>query len=244
MSSSDGRKFTVFIRANDIKRIFSWVMKHPNLETGGDVFGLWEKSHNSLENILHIHYIIGPGQLCRRTTFSFHQDVRYASQMEDYFHRNHGMKHVALWHSHQSGLDRPSADDKKMVWETMPSHDINRFVLIIASIADSGKESENTAVSLKCFLFEIDDKTEECLPVLLGKFRVLTAEETDWTHHFDLHDVELEAGAEFLIADEDLALSEITETETSVIGYRKREKKHWTLTCCQSFYASLSVLYN
>ena len=82
MSSSDGRKFTVFIRANDIKRIFSWVMKHPNLETGGDVFGLWEKSHNSLENILNIHYIIGPGQLCRRTTFSFHQDVRYASQME------------------------------------------------------------------------------------------------------------------------------------------------------------------
>ena len=224
MSSSDGRKFTVFIRANDIKRIFSWVMKHPNLETGGDVFGLWEKSHNSLENILHIHYIIGPGQLCRRTTFSFHQDVRYASQMEDYFHRNHGMELVALWHSHQSGLDRPSADDKKMVWETMPSHDINRFVLIIASIADSSKESENTAVSLKCFLFEIDDKTEECLPVLLGKFRVLTAEETDWTHRFDLHDVELEAGAEFLIADEDLALSEITETETSVIGYRKREK--------------------
>ena len=224
MSSSDGRKFTVFIRANDIKRIFSWVMKHPNLETGGDVFGLWEKSHNSLENTLHIHYIIGPGQLCRRTTFSFHQDVIYASQMEDYFHRNHGMEHVALWHSHQSGLDRPSADDKKMVWETMPSHDINRFVLIIASIADSSKESENAAVSLKCFLFEIDDKTEECLPVLLGKFRVLTAEETDWTHRFDLHDIELEAGAEFLIADEDLALSEITETETSVIGYRKREK--------------------
>ena len=222
MSSSDGRKFTVFIRANDIKRIFSWVMKHPNLETGGDVFGLWEKSLNSLENTLNIHYIIG--RLCRRTTFSFHQDVRYASQMEDYFHRNHGMEHVALWHSHQSGLDRPSADDKKMVWETMPSHDINRFVLLIASIADSGKESESAAVSLKCFLFEIDDKTEECLPVLLGKFRVLTAEETERTHRLDLHDIELEAGAEFLIADEDLALSEITETETSVIGYRKRGK--------------------
>ena len=244
MSLSDGRKFTVFIRVNDIKRIFSWVMKHPNLETGGDLFGLWEKFLNSLENILNIQYVIGPGQLCRRTTSSFHQDVRYASQMENYFHRNHGMKHVALWHSHQSGLDRPSADDKKMVWETMPSHDIDRFVLIIASIADSSKESENAAVSLKCFLFEIDDKTEECLPVLLGKFRVLTAEETERTHRSDLHDIELEAGAEFLIADEDLALSEITETETSVIGYRKREKKHWTLTCCQSFYASLSVLYN
>ena len=103
MSLSEGRKFTFFIRANDIKRIFSWVMKHQDLETGGDVFGLWGKSHNSLENTLNIHYIIG--RLCRRTTFSFHQDVRYASQMEDYFQRNHGMEHVALWHSHQGGLD-------------------------------------------------------------------------------------------------------------------------------------------
>ena len=53
---------------------------------------------------------------------------------------------------------------------------------------------------------------------------MLTAEETDWTHRYGLHDIELVAGAEFLIADEDLALFEITETETSVIGYRKREK--------------------
>ena len=91
-------------------------------------------------------------------------------------------------------------------------------------MADRSKDSENAAVSLKCFLFEIDDKTEECLPVLLGKFRVLTAEETEQTHRFDLHDVELEAGAEFLIADEDLALFEITETETSVIVIGKEEK--------------------
>ena len=106
----------------------------------------------------------------------------------------------------------------------MPSHDISRFVLLIASIADRSRESENAAVSLKCFQFEIDDKTEECLPVLLGKFRVLTAEETEQTHRYGLHDIELVGGAEFLIADEDLALFEITETETSVIGYRKREK--------------------
>ena len=91
-------------------------------------------------------------------------------------------------------------------------------------MADRSKESENAAVSLKCFLFEIDDKTEECLPVLLGKFRVLTAGETDWTHRYGLHDIELVGGAEFLIADEDLALFEITETETSVIVIGKEKK--------------------
>ena len=66
----------------------------------------------------------------------------------------------------------------------MPSHDIDRFVLIIASIADRSRESESVAVSLKCFLFEIDGKTEECLPVL-----VLKAEETERTLRFDLHDM-------------------------------------------------------
>ena len=91
-------------------------------------------------------------------------------------------------------------------------------------MADRSKESENAAVSLKCFPFEIDDKTEECLPVLLGKFRVLTAGETDWTHRYGLHDIELVGGAEFLIADEDLALFEITETETSVIVIGKEKK--------------------
>lgn len=226
MSSQSGRHFTIFIQANDIKRIFSWVLKHPTLETGGDAFGLWERSHDGLENILNIHHIIGPGRLCRRTTFSFHQDVRYASQMEDYISRNHGMEHVALWHSHQSGLDRPSVHDKKMVWETMPSHDINRFVLLIASIVDRSSESEISAVSLKSFLFEIDDKTEECLPVLLGKFQVLTGKENEWTHRFDLHDMELEAGAEFLITEKDLVSYEIIETETSVTGYKKLKEKN------------------
>ena len=51
----------------------------------------------------------------------------------------------------------------------MPSHDISRFVLLIASIADRSRESDNAAVSFKCFLFEIDDKTEECLPFFAWK---------------------------------------------------------------------------
>ena len=221
MTSRDGRHFTVVIHADDVKKIFSWVLKHPTEETGGDLFGLWEKAHDGIGNTVNIHHVIGPGQLCRRTTFSFHQDVRYASQMEDYLDQHHGMEHVAIWHSHQSGLDRPSAEDEKMVWETMPSHDINRFVLIIANIAD--RSSECVAVSLKCFLFEIDGKTEECLPVLLGKFRVLSAEETMLTDRCDLHDVKLQAGAECLITEDDLASLEITETEPSIMGYRKKE---------------------
>ena len=57
----------------------------------------------------------------------------------------------------------------------MPSHDISRFVLIIANI--TGRSSERVSVALTCFLFQIDDKTDKCLPVLLGKFRVVSTEQ-------------------------------------------------------------------
>ena len=53
---------------------------------------------------------------------------------------------------------------------------------------------------------------------------MLKAKETERTLRFNLHDMESEADAEFLIVDGDLALFDIAETETSIIGYRKREK--------------------
>lgn len=219
MSSLDGRHFTISIRASDIKKIFSWVLKHPAEETGGDLFGSWEESHNGLQNVLNIRYVIGPGELCRRTSFLFHQDVRYASKMEAYLKDQHGMEHVALWHSHLTVLDRPSNEDENMVWNTMPSHAINRFVLIIANVKD--KSSGSVTVSLKCFLFEIDKKTDECLPVLLGKFRILSDKNnTDPDCTSDAQKVELE-GAEGLITEEELSSFDITETETSVIGCKK-----------------------
>ena len=219
MVSRDERDFSVVIHASDVKKIFSWVLKHPAEETGGDLFGSWEEARSGLENTLNIQYVIGPGKLCRRTTFSFHQDVRYASKMEVYLNDHHGMEHVALWHSHPNALDRPSTVDEDMVWNTMPSHDISRFVLIIANI--TGRSSECVSVALKCFLFQIDDKNQndKCLPVLLGKFRVVSTAQNKLDRS-DVPRVELE-GAERLIAEEEYACFDITETETSVIGCRK-----------------------
>ena len=216
MVSRDERCFIVVIHANDIKKIVSWVLKHPAEETGGDLFGSWEEAHEA-ENTLNIQYVIGPGELCRRTTFSFHQDVRYASKMEVYLNDHKGMEHVALWHSHQTSLDQPSTEDENMVWNTMPSHDINRFVLMIANIAD--RSSERVCVTLKCFLFQIDQKTDERLPVLLGMFRVVSVDQNEADRN-DIQRVELE-GAECLITEKEFASVKITETETSVIGCRK-----------------------
>jgi len=218
MVSRDERCFIVAIHANDIKKIVSWVLKHPAEETGGDLFGSGEETHEGSENTLNVKYVIGPGELCRRTTFSFHQDVRYASKMEIYLNDHRGMEHVALWHSHQNSLDQPSTEDENMVWNTMPSHDINRFVLMIANITE--RSSERVSVALKCFLFQIDQKTDERLPVLLGKFRVVSVDQNEADRN-DIQRVELE-GAECLITEKEFASFDITETETSVIGCRKK----------------------
>jgi len=222
MSSRDGRSFIVAIPSSEIKKILSWVLKHPNEETGGDLFGSWHKEEDGVENKLNIRHVIGAGKLCRRTTFSFHQDVRYSSRIAAYLYQHHGIDHVAVWHTHHSALDQPSAPDENAIWSTMPSHALNRFALIIASIADKSNDGVICSVALKCFLFEVDESTNEHLPVLLGKFRVLHEQDRTAFFRSDVKEVELEAGAESLLTVEELESFDIIETETSIVGSRKK----------------------
>ena len=42
------------------------VYKHPHIQTGGNLFGLWTTSGSAV-----IRLVIGPGQGCRRTKTSF-----------------------------------------------------------------------------------------------------------------------------------------------------------------------------
>ena len=218
MSSRDGRRFIVEIPASEIKKIFSWVLKCPAEETGGDLFGLWDEGQHAFKNKLNIHHVIGPGNLCRRTTFLFHQDVRYSSRIATYLSEQHSLDHVAVWHSHQSALDRPSAPDEEAIWNTMPSHAINRFALFIASIVKKSDNDVISSVAIKCFLFEIDERTNECLPVLQGKFQILPEQSKTVCFGSDLEEYELDEGAENFVTDEELKSLDINVTETSVVG--------------------------
>ena len=62
----------VFIFEEDYQIMANLVLKYPNLETGGDLFGLWTTAGNAM-----LHVVLGPGQHCRRTGTSFYQDVSY-----------------------------------------------------------------------------------------------------------------------------------------------------------------------
>ena len=64
--------FVMYVFKEDFNRITKWVLQYPNLETGGTLFGLWKNKRN-----LIAHFVLGPGECCKRTNVSFFQDISY-----------------------------------------------------------------------------------------------------------------------------------------------------------------------
>lgn len=60
--------FVVYINVGEWLQIRNWVIKHDDIETGGDLFGLWLDNQTAV-----IQFVLGPGEKCRRTTTSFNQ---------------------------------------------------------------------------------------------------------------------------------------------------------------------------
>ena len=164
----DERNFEVVIYEADYKELCAHVLRKPNIETGGDLFGLWAGEHKAV-----IGFTLGPGKGCKRTSTSFYQDVRYLEEVGSYLTQNEGVCHIGEWHSHhQLGLARPSGGDENTVWNNMPTYKLSRFVIFIANIEAS---RHSYKVNIGCFLFEIDSKGNQ-LPVLQGKFKILHSE--------------------------------------------------------------------
>ena len=69
------KSFEVYINEGEMYQIQKWVSKHQNIETGGDLFGLWLDDHTAV-----VQFVLGPGKKCRRTETSFFQDVEYLQQ--------------------------------------------------------------------------------------------------------------------------------------------------------------------
>ena len=164
-SRGEKRNFNVMIYEQDYKELCAWVLKKPNIETGGDLFGLWADKHTAV-----IQLVLGPGKQCTRTTASFYQDINYLRRVGSYLTQNEGVCHIGEWHSHhQLGLARPSGGDENTVWNNMPTYNLKRFVIFIANIHSS---KQNYNVNVGCFLFEIDDQGNH-MDVLQGKFTIL-----------------------------------------------------------------------
>ena len=133
------------------------MQQYPNIETGGDLFGLWKD-----ERTVIIQQFIGPGKQCRRTTTSgFYQDIEYRHRVDSQLTTGEGLCNVGEWHSHhQIGMPEPSGADERTVFSNMPHLGLERFVLFIASIEvkdSSGNKRPHDVqldhIKLRPFLF-------------------------------------------------------------------------------------------
>ena len=168
------RAFEVVVYEQDYKEICSWVLRHENIETGGDLFGLWSDDRRAV-----VQLVLGPGQNCTRTTCSFYQDVEYLKEVGSYVTTNEGMCHIGEWHSHhQHALARPSGGDENTVWNNMPTYGLDKFVIFIANIETEPRRSSATVVTIGCFLFEYETRRRSIkqMPVLPGRFTILPGE--------------------------------------------------------------------
>ena len=153
MASRESKRFTAYVYENDYKQIQKLVLQYPEIETGGDLFGLWQN-----KNTVVIQLFIGPGKDCRRTTTSFHQDIGYLGKVGGVITTEEGLCNVGEWHSHhQIGMPNPSRNDNDTVLSNMPGLGLDRFVLFIASIEKKQKRSHEVKldnIKIRCFIYK------------------------------------------------------------------------------------------
>ena len=124
--------FKVFMFEEDLQIMAGLVLKYPNLETGGDLFGLWTTNGDAV-----LHVILGPGQNCKRTGASFYQDIAYLQRNGELLTEDYMLCHIGEWHSHhQMHLFQPSGGDSSTVIRNYPPG-VCGFLLIIANIVSS-----------------------------------------------------------------------------------------------------------
>ena len=124
------RDFNVYLFEEDQKMMEDLVLRYPDIETGGDLFGLWNTEGDAV-----LHIVLGPGQGCRRTDVSFYQDIPYLQRNGELLTQNYMLCHIGEWHSHhQLRLSQPSHGDSSTVIRNYPSRDACGFLLIIANI--------------------------------------------------------------------------------------------------------------
>ena len=145
--------YTVHIYESEATLISRWTLEYPDIETGGDLFGLWLSANE-----------IGPGQKCRRTVTSFFQDEQYLNGVGGLLIRDHGLCRVGSWHSHHTmNLPDPSRGDKDTVWKHLPTP--GRFVLLIAAIKT---EAGAAKVEMGFNLFESTTDENQMTPMKLN----------------------------------------------------------------------------
>ena len=206
------KKFNVFIYQNE-RRYLQWlVLQRPNIETGGDLFGLWRDKNNAV-----VQLVLGPGNNCRRATRSFHQDVQYLEDVGKHLTSSHGLCNIGEWHSHHRiGLAEPSSGDRRTVWQHMDIVIGGRFMVFIANIRDVNSQP---TVKIGCFMF-----VTETGKVREGLLKELPESQTLSPFRLTLNEIILKQGAEMgtVWGKKQFLPSQASTSNTAGVPQRKR----------------------
>ena len=125
----------VYMFEEDIAMVQNLVLCYSDLETGGDLFGLWTTKGDAV-----LHIVLGPGKNCSRTDVSFNQDIPYLQTNGELLTEKYMLGHIGEWHSHhQLRLFKPSQGDSSTVIRHFPRGATYGFLLIIANIVAPDK---------------------------------------------------------------------------------------------------------
>ncbi len=114
----------VRVYASELDVLVDEMHRHRNVETGGDLFGLW--SHGDVPTVF---LASRPGEAAVRQRLSFQQDVQSHRATEQAVWQTFGVQCIGMWHSHHSiGLEVLSRGDLGRTMRYARRSNRSRFV--------------------------------------------------------------------------------------------------------------------
>lgn len=83
------------IYESELDLLTQLVLESPDLETGGELFGLWSHGENPV-----VMLISGPSSTAHRAPTSFQQPTEIHMSLERLFWNSYGLQVLGIWHSH------------------------------------------------------------------------------------------------------------------------------------------------
>jgi len=123
----------VRIFASELRVLIDELHRHPHVETGGDLYGLW--SHGDTPTIF---LATRPGAGAVRERMSFQQDVHSHRAVEGELWKGFGVQCVGMWHSHHRlGLNVLSAGDLARTMRYARRSKRDRFVDVLGFVQEA-----------------------------------------------------------------------------------------------------------
>jgi len=123
----------IIIYESELNLIAQQAALYPDVETGGDLFGLWTLTGNPV-----IQYVLGAGPQAQRHETAFYQDRAFLEEHGTAINTQHALQHVGEWHSHHRMMMRmPSMGDIQTVRHALQTYDLKRFALCICNLDEA-----------------------------------------------------------------------------------------------------------